>query len=120
MTDAHDQAPQPSKPSRLSGLVAPKGAAARPGESSPPAPAEVAPPPTAPKTAPDAMPVREQPAASAPLPAAAPTGTGSKSLTLRLPDAEYERLRAHAYATRKSHQAILAEALRQYLENLTQ
>ena len=120
MIDAHDQAPQPPKPSRLSGLVAPKGAAARPGESSPPVPAEVAPPPPSPKTAPDATPVREQPSASAPpLAAAPPTGTGSKSLTLRLSDAEYERLRAHAYATRKSHQAILSEALRQYLEKST-
>lgn len=101
MSESDTSVPQAPKPSRLSGLVAPKGAAPRPGEAPPPA----APPqPERPKPTP------------API-SAAPVGTGSKSLTLRLPDAEYERLRSHAFASRKTHQAILAEALRQYLDN---
>lgn len=97
MSDSDAGAPQGAKPSRLSGLVAPKGAAARPNETATPTPA-----------------ARAEPVA-VPAPAA-PIGTGSKSLTLRLPDAEYERLRSHAYASRKTHQTILAEALRQYLD----
>lgn len=101
MSDPESSTPQPLKPSRLSGLVAPKGAAARPGEASQAAPA---PPP------------RPEPAPVAPV-IAAPVGTGSKSLTLRLPDAEYERLRSHAFMSRKTHQTILAEALRQYLDD---
>lgn len=92
---------QHPKPGRLSGFVAPKGAAPRPSEPS-------APVATAPAPAPAVQP-------SLPIPAA-PVGTGSKSLTLRLPDAEYERLRARAFTSRMSHQAILAEALRQYLD----
>lgn len=111
MSDAEER-----KPSRLAGLVAPKGAAARPGETPPPTTAEMVPPSAPSKAIPDTAPVREQPSAASPPPSSASTGTGSKSLTLRLPDAEYERLRAHAYATRKSHQAILADALRQYLD----
>lgn len=87
-----DQKPEPAKPSRLSGLVAPKGGAARPAEQ--------------PQRAPDVAQTPVQPAA----------GIGSKSLTLRLPEAEYERLRAYAFASRKSHQTILAEALKAYLD----
>jgi predicted transcriptional regulator len=45
--------------------------------------------------------------------------SGSKALTVRLSGAEYERLRTHAFATRKSHQAILVEALRRYLDGAT-
>lgn len=99
MSDSDAGVPQGAKPSRLSGLVAPKGAAARPNET-----ATAAPTPAA----------RAEPVA-VPAPTA-PIGTGSKSLTLRLPDAEYERLRSHAYVARKTHQTILAEALRQYLD----
>ncbi len=102
MTDTENQGQQPAKPSRLSGLVAPKGIAARPGES-----LQATPLPTS-------IP-RPEPTHT-PLVAAASTGTGSKSLTLRLPDAEYERLRSHAFVSRKTHQTILAEALRQYLD----
>ncbi len=103
MSDSEEAKPQIAKPSRLSGLIAPKGAAARPNEQSSPQPAS-APAPVAPDPIFVAAPAQ-----------AGPIGTGSKSLTLRLPDTEYERLRAHAYATRKTHQTILAEALRQYL-----
>lgn len=106
MSDADNLQPQPPKPSRLSGLVAPKGAAPRPGEQQvPTAATEPAPNPIA--TAPARI--------SAPVPAP-PAGTGSKSLTLRLHDAEYERLRAQAFTSRMTHQAILAEALRLYLD----
>lgn len=113
MSDA--EKPQSSKPSRLSGLVALKGAAVRPGEPPPPAPIEVALPPTTPKAVPDVTLAREQPVVSSP--SAPPMmGTGSKSLTLRLSDSEYERLRAHAFTTRRSHQAILAEALKRFLD----
>ena len=96
MSDAEDHKPQPAKPSRLSGLVAPKGVAARPAEQ--------------PQRAP------ETPAPATPL-VPPPTGSlGSKSLTLRLPEAEYERLRAHAFASRRTHQTILSEALKAYLD----
>lgn len=111
MSDSESGASQAPKPSRLSGLIAPKGTAARPGEALQPAV------PPAPASAPAPRPEPAQPVrAAAPAPAAVPIGTGSKSLTLRLPDAEYERLRSHAFVTRKTHQAILAEALRQYLD----
>lgn len=113
MSESQDGVPQAPKPSRLSGLIAPKGSAARPGETTQP----MAPP--APIVAPAKRPEPSltQPAQAAPsAPAVAPGGTGSKSLTLRLPDAEYERLRSHAFMTRKTHQNILAEALRQYLD----
>lgn len=100
MSDHETGAPQAPKPSRLSGLVAPKGAAARPSEA----------PQAAPASAPQPDPALTLSATAAPI------GTGSKSLTLRLPDAEYERLRSHAFVTRKTHQTILAEALRQYLD----
>lgn len=89
---SEDQKPESAKPSRLAGLVAPKGGAARPAEQ--------------PQRAPEVAPAPAQPVA----------GIGSKSLTLRLPEAEYERLRAHAFASRKSHQTILAEALKAYLD----
>ena len=99
MSDAGDHKPQPAKPSRLSGLVAPKGVAARPAEQ----------PQRAPETS--------APAATSTPPAVG--GLGSKSLTLRLPEAEYERLRAHAFAFRKTHQTILSEALKAYLDAAT-
>ena len=108
MSDADEQKPQVPKPSRLAGLIAPKGAAARPSEPAP-APPETAPAPAA---------VRETAPRPAPVPPPSPVGTGSKSLTLRLPDAEYERLRTRAYTSRMSHQAILAEALRRYLDEV--
>ena len=92
-----DQATEPKKPSRLSGLVAPKGGAARPAE----------------------QPQRAPESAAVSLSAATPMGMGSKSLTLRLPETEYERLRAHAFASRKTHQTILAEALKAYLDAAT-
>ena len=107
MSDAEEAKPQATKPSRLSGLIAPKGAAPRPNEQPAAAPAPVAEPSPSP--------------APLPRPAAPPAqiavvGMGSKSLTLRLPDAEYERLRVRAFASRMTHQAILAEALRLYLD----
>ena len=93
------QKPEPTKPNRLAGLVASKGVAARPSEQ----------PQRAPETSPAVAP--SSPAVSA--------GIGSKSLTLRLPESEYERLRAHAFASRKTHQTILAEALKTYLDAAT-
>lgn len=100
MSESDGAKPQAQRASRLSGLIAPKGAASRPSEPSA----------TALEPAPQPRPAH---AAQAPVPAA---GTGSKSLTLRLPDSEYERLRTHAFATRQTHQAVLAEALRRYLD----
>ena len=41
---------------------------------------------------------------------------GVKSLTLRLPDEEYERLRTFAFQHRTTHQDVLARALRAYLD----
>jgi hypothetical protein len=41
---------------------------------------------------------------------------GVKSLTLRLPDDEYERLRSFAFQHRTTHQDVLARALRAYLD----
>lgn len=111
MSDTEEAKPQAAKPSRLSGLIAPKGAAPRPSEqsASTTAPASVPPLPPSPDPVPVLRPVL-------PPVQATPIGTGSKSLTLRLPDAEYERLRLRAFASRMTHQAILAEALRQYLD----
>lgn len=99
MSDEEGHKPEPAKPSRLSGLVAPKGVAPRPAEQ--------------PQREPETPKV---PAPSLPVVSA---GMGSKSLTLRLPEAEYERLRAHAFASRKTHQTILAEALKAYLDAAT-
>ena len=111
MSDADEAKPQAAKPSRLSGLIAPKGAAPRPSEQSAPTAAPI------PEPAPSPSPV-SAPAArpSAPPAQTVLIGTGSKSLTLRLPDTEYERLRVRAFASRMTHQAILAEALRLYLD----
>ena len=99
MSDEEGHKPEPAKPNRLAGLVAAKGVAPRPAEQ--------------PQREP------ETPKAPAPSPPAVLAGMGSKSLTLRLPEAEYERLRAHAFASRKTHQTILAEALKTYLDAAT-
>jgi hypothetical protein len=87
-----DQGAEEPKLNRLSGFVAPKGGASRPSPEPRPASENV-------------------PSSSSP-----PVGLGSKSLTLRLPEAEYERLRAHAFSTRQTHQTILAAALKAYLD----
>ena len=90
MSDADDQKSAATRPNRMSGLIAPKGNAPRPAEQSP----------------------SRQSTTNAVMTAA----MGSKSLTLRLPEAEYERLRAYAFANRKTHQAVLADALQAYLD----
>lgn len=111
---AEDEKPEAAKPSRFAGMIAKKGDAPRPAEQ-PQRAAEPVP----------AEPTHEAPAAEVvatpvPAPAAPPVNSmGSKSLTLRLPESEYERLRAHAFTSRMSHQAILAEALRRYLDAAT-
>ena len=96
MSETEDPMPENSKkPNRLSGLVAPKGGAPRPAE----------------------QPQRASEVASAlPTP---PAGMGAKSLTLRLSEGEYERLRIYAFAQRKTHQAVLAEALKAHLDAMT-
>ena len=81
------------KPNRMSGLIAPKGSAQRPAEQ-----------------------VQRAPNVQSATNAAVTAAMGSKSLTLRLPEPEYERLRAYAFSSRQTHQAILAEALRVYLD----
>jgi hypothetical protein len=76
---------------------------------------------------PDALPQRgESPARAlqanlaASLPAAAPIPAGreprAKSLTLRLSEAQYERLRRFAFDRRLSHQDIIERALIEYLD----
>ncbi len=94
MSGAEDYKPESAKPNRLSGLVAPKGGAPRPAEQ-PQRTSEVA------------------------MPAAPLVGMGAKSLTLRLSEGEYERLRIYAFAQRKTHQAVLAEALKAHLDAMT-
>lgn len=76
---------------RLSGLVARKGEAPRPAE----------PPPRS--------------ALPAPPPAPVPSG-GSKALTLKLTDADYERLRRFAFDNRTTHQAVIQRALLEFLD----
>ena len=93
----------PEKPSRFAGMIASKGTAPRPSEELQRAAT------SEPSTTP----------AIAPISATPQSVLGSKSLTLRLPDPEYERLRAYAFAQRKTHQAVLAEALKAYLDAMT-
>ena len=90
------------KPNRLSGLVAPKGNAARPAEEEAQTRA-VAPAPVAPEIEPDPVPT---PRAS----------MGVKSLTLRLPEDDYQRLRAYAFKSNTTHQEVLSKALHAYLK----
>jgi hypothetical protein len=89
-----------SKPSRLAGMIAPKGAAVRPAEM----PQRVAQEAAA-----------QEPARPLDVSIAPRTGMGVKSLTLRLAEDEYEQLRAFAFKHRTTHQDILAAALREYL-----
>ena len=95
MSETDDHMPENSKPNRLSGLVAPKGGASRPAE----------------------QPQRASEVTSTLTPP--PAGMGAKSLTLRLSEGEYERLRVYAFAQRKTHQAVLAEALKAHLDAAT-
>ena len=84
-------------PNRLAGIIATKGEAPRPQDQ----PQRAAQPtPAAPTTSPQPIAV---------------TG-GVKSLTLRLPGDEYDRLRRFAFDNRTTHQDVLAAALREYLD----
>ena len=92
------------KPLDLGDLVQPPGQAEQPSE---PAPRTSAPPstveaPTSPTT----------PSAQH-LPGRKPR---SVSMTLRLAEDDYERLRRHAFDSRLSHQALLETALMEYLD----
>jgi pyruvate/2-oxoglutarate dehydrogenase complex dihydrolipoamide acyltransferase (E2) component len=86
---------------RLAGLIATKGEAARPAEPE--------------QRQPAATPAPQPTPAPSSFPAASSRSLGVKSLTLRLRDDEYERLREYAFRHRLTHQDILSEALRQYL-----
>ena len=56
-------------------------------------------------------------AAARPAPAAQAAPAGApKALTVKLDPALYRRLRLHAAETDRTHQAIMAEALVEYLE----
>jgi len=99
-----------SKPTpSLDGLIQPKGAA-RPdtmqqrGSAAPQPPAE---PPAAPAPAPAPAPSR--PAQAAPEPRA-------KSLTLRLSESQYQRLRRFAFDRGQSHQDVIERALMDLLD----
>jgi len=52
-----------------------------------------------------------------PAPDSADSQRMSRTLSLRLPEGEYERLRVYAFNQRKSHQAVMREALIKYLDN---
>ena len=82
---------------RLAGIIATKGEAPRPQDQ----PQRAAQP---------------APVAAAPAPQAAASTGGVKSLTLRLPGDEYDRLRRFAFDNRTTHQDVLAAALRDYLD----
>lgn len=106
--NTEDEKPEGAKASRFAGMIAKKGDASRPAEQPQRAAEPVA------ELAPT-VPIAEP---ATPLSPAAPSTSsmGSKSLTLRLPEAEYERLRAFAYQHRKTHQTILADALKAFLD----
>ena len=99
----NDMEKSEAKPNRLSGLVAPKGSAARPAEEEAQTRAIVQAPPVASEMEPD----------HAPTPRAS---MGVKSLTLRLPEDDYQRLRNYAFKSNTTHQEVLAKALHAYLK----
>ena len=41
---------------------------------------------------------------------------GVKSLTLRLPEDDYQRLRAYAFKSNTTHQEVISKALHAYLK----
>ncbi len=89
-----EKATFPAK-NRLAGLIPTKGEAPRPIE----------------------QPQRATPSAAS---AASAQSIGEvKSLTLRLPGDEYDRLRKFAFDNRTTHQDVLAAALRDYLDAKT-
>ena len=45
-------------------------------------------------------------------------GMGVKSLTLRLPEDEYQRLRLYAFKNNTTHQEVLAFALKAFLKRV--
>lgn len=102
MSDTDAEKTESAKPSRLSGFIAPKGQAARPVEE------EVQTQPVAP------APIVPEPEAD-PVPTPRPS-MGVKSLTLRLPEDEYQRLRTYAFKSNTTHQEVLAKALHAYLK----
>ncbi len=95
-------------PLHASLLGVPKGAAAPAGDV--PRAAEPAPPP--PEPAPAAPPARVRRPETAPPPVEEPR----TALTVRLPLTTQERLREAAFRTRREKQAIVDEALGEWLE----
>lgn len=95
------------QPVTLDGLIQSKGAP-RPSEvpqrGEAPAPATLAPPPAAPASS---------PASARPASDAEPR---TKSLTLRLSESRYQRLRRFAFERGSSHQEVIEAALMAYLE----
>lgn len=95
------------QPLTLDGLIQTKGA---------PRPSEV------PQRGEAPVPVSPTAAPNAPAPAPAPARTASdaeprtKSLTLRLSEARYQRLRRFAFERDASHQEVIEAALMAYLE----
>lgn len=88
-----------STPNRLGGLIQPKGSAPRPADM--PQRGEPAPAPTeAAKTAPAATEKEEK----------------KRSLTLKLTEEQYQRLRAYGFRNELSHQKIIEKALMQHLD----
>lgn len=79
--------------SRLTGLVVRKGEAPRPAET----------------------PSRSPAPSPAPVSAPVPAG-GSKALTVKLSDADYERLRRFAFDARTTHQAVIQRAIFEFLD----
>lgn len=105
------------QPPSLDGLIQTKGA---PRPSDVPQRGEAASPPVpAPAPAQTSTPAAEQPAPTAPAPiarAASDAEPRTKSLTLRLSEARYQRLRRYAFERDASHQEVIEAALIAYLD----
>jgi hypothetical protein len=103
------------QPTSLDGLIQTKGA---PRPSDVPQRGEAASAPaSAPTSAP--APAATQPAPAAPTPiarAASDAEPRTKSLTLRLSEARYQRLRRYAFERDASHQEVIEAALIAYLD----
>lgn len=101
------------QPASLDGLIQTKGA---PRPSDVPQRGEAA---SAPEPSPTSAPAAAQPAPAAPTPiarAASDAEPRTKSLTLRLSEARYQRLRRYAFERDASHQEVIEAALIAYLD----
>src|SRR5215213_5188132 len=99
----------------LDGLIQPKGAA-RPDALAQRGEAPVSMPAAEPTSPVRALQSGLQAAVAAPRLAPAEKEPRAKSLTLRLSEAQYERLRRFAFDRRLSHQDIIERALVEYLD----